>query len=138
MVTSRIGSSFFIILSLLACSRTALAHHSFTAEFEGAKVVTLTGTLTRVEWINPHTYFYIDVKDSSGNVTTWSIESNPTSMMHRAGATRSMFTEGEVVTVQINPAKDGTKALGSLRHIKFQNGNEMNFKNNNDPPPDAK
>jgi len=123
----------FILIALLVFAMPAFAHHSFAAEFDGSKTLTLTGTITKVDWINPHTYFYVDVKDDSGNVANWSIESYPTGTLRRAGVTKSMFVIGQTVTVQINPAKDGTKTLGSLRHVKFQNGDEMNFKNISDP-----
>lgn len=120
--------AFFVLFSL-----PTLAHHSFAAEFDGSKTLTLTGTITRMDWINPHTYLYIDVKDGSDTVTNWSIESYPTGTLHRAGVKKEMFVVGQTVTVNINPAKDGTKNLGSLRHIKFQNGDELNFKNISDP-----
>jgi hypothetical protein len=129
----KIKAGFLAVFSLLGSAMPAFAHHSFAAEFDGSKTLTLTGTITKMDWINPHTYLYVDVKDDSGNVANWSIESYPTGTLRRAGVTKSMFVIGQTVTVQINPAKDGTKTLGSLRHVKFQNGDEMNFKNISDP-----
>lgn len=125
-------------LSLLACVTPALAHHSFTAEYYPDKNVTLTGTLTKVEWVNPHVFLYVDVKDSSGKVTSWAVETVSTVALHRYGAKRAMFVEGQTVTIDGYPAKDGTKALVGLRHIKFQNGTEFNYRNPDAPPPDAK
>jgi len=122
-------------LSLMVCTLPAMAHHAFTAEFDGSKLITLTGTLSKVDWVNPHVYLYVDTKDSNGNVTTWAVETNATVALHRQGMTRSMLTEGQTVTVQVNPAKDGTKARASLRHITLQNGTEINFQNNNDAAP---
>lgn len=129
---------FLAILALFPFSKALLAHHSFAAEFDGSRTITLTGTIARMDWINPHTYLYVDVKDDSGQTTSWSIESYPTGTLHRAGVKKDMFVVGQTVTVNINPAKDGTKALGSLRHIKFQNGNELNFKNISDAPAESK
>ena len=134
-MTGIIRVSALSVLSLLVFAVPAIAHHAFTAEFDGSQSVTLTGTLSKVEWINPHVYLYVDVKASDGNVTQWAVECNSTVTLHRQGMTRSMLTEGQNVTVQVNPAKDGTKSRASLRHITLQNGTEVNFQNNNDAAP---
>jgi hypothetical protein len=131
-------TSILSFLSVLTCAAPALAHHSFTAEYYPDKNVTLTGTLTKVEWVNPHVFLYVDVKDSSGKVTSWAVETVSTVALHRYGAKRAMFVEGQTVTIDGYPAKDGTKALVGLRHIKFQNGTEFNYRNPDAPPPDAK
>jgi len=132
------GTGILSLLSILVCAAPALAHHSFTAEYYSDKNVTLTGTLTKVEWVNPHVFLYVDVKDSSGKVTSWAVETVSTVALHRYGAKRAMFVEGQTVTIDGYPAKDGTKALVGLRHIKFQNGTEFNYRNPDAPPPDAK
>jgi DNA/RNA endonuclease YhcR with UshA esterase domain len=132
------GTCILSLLSILVCAAPALAHHSFTAEYYSDKNVTLTGTLTKVEWVNPHVFLYVDVKDSSGKVTSWAVETVSTVALHRYGAKRAMFVEGQTVTIDGYPAKDGTKALVGLRHIKFQNGTEFNYRNPDAPPPDAK
>lgn len=132
------GTGILSLLCLLVCAAPALAHHSFTAEYYSDKNVTLTGTLTKVEWVNPHVFLYVDVKDSSGKVTSWAVETVSTVALHRYGAKRAMFVEGQTVTIDGYPAKDGTKALVGLRHIKFQNGTEFNYRNPDAPPPDAK
>src|SRR5450631_3050316 len=132
---SKIRVSVLSVLSLFVFVVPAMAHHAFTAEFDGLQSITLTGTLSKVEWINPHVYIYVDVKGSDGNVTQWAVECNSTVTLHRQGMTRSMLTEGQNVTVQVNPAKDGTKARAALRHITLQNGTEINFQNRNDVPP---
>lgn len=126
-----------VFFTLLVCAVPALAHHSFTAEYYSDKNVTITGTLTKVEWVNPHVFLYVDVKDSRGKVINYAVETVSTAALHRYGAKRNMFVEGQTVTIDGYPAKDGTKALVGLRHIKFQNGTEFNYKNP-DAPPDAK
>ena len=85
--------------ALLALAAPALAHHSFTAEFDSAKMISVTGVLTRIDWVNPHTYYYVDGKDESGNPVSWEIESMPPGMLHKAGVNKDMFKVGEMVTI---------------------------------------
>jgi hypothetical protein len=103
------------------------AHHSFQAEFDGSKPLTLKGTLSKIDWINPHIYFYLDVKDDDGKVTTWTLESIPTGFMHRAGLTRSDFNTGDPVTVLVYRAKDGTRAFAWVQELTFANGRKVAF-----------
>jgi hypothetical protein len=125
-----IKRSFRIILlanfALLA-TVPVLAHHSFQAEFDAAKPVTLKGTLSKIDWINPHIYFYLDVKDDDGKVTTWTLESIPTGFMHRAGLTKTDFNIGDNVTVLAYRAKDGTRAFGWVQEFTFPNGRKVAF-----------
>lgn len=129
----RISGCIFAILSFLAAGVPASAHHSASAEFDMSKTLTVAGTLTKVEWINPHTYIYVDAKDGSGNVVEWAFETWPTGILHRFGIKRDMFVEGQPITIEFNPTKDASKNMGFLRHVKFENGDEINFKNNNVP-----
>lgn len=122
------------LLSVFVWAAPALAHHAFSAEFDGTKALKLTGTLTKVEWVNPHVYLRLDVKDGSGRVTNWAIEMGPTVALHRYGAKRAMFVEGQTVTIDAYPAKDGTRALAGFRHIKFPDGTEFNYRNPDAPP----
>ena len=103
-------------IGLLLASMPALAHHSFAAEYDAAKPVTLTGTVTKVEWMNPHARFYIDVKDQSGKVSNWEFELGSPNGLMRRGWTRSSLKEGDVVTVTGYHAKDGSN-LGNARKI---------------------
>jgi hypothetical protein len=86
-----------------------MAHHSFSAEYDGKKPVTLKGTVTKVDWMNPHVYFYLDVEDDAGNVTNWALEMGPPNGLQRSGWTRNTMKVGDVVVVEGTLAKDGAK-----------------------------
>lgn len=102
----------------------AIAHHSFAAEYDAAKPVTLTGTVTKVEWMNPHARFYIDVKDDAGKVNNWEFELGSPNGLMRRGWTRNSLKEGDVVTVDGSLAKDGSK-LANARKIKLADGRQV-------------
>ena len=95
-------------LGLLLSARPALAHHAFAAEYDAKKPIKLTGTVTKLEWLNPHTWFYIDVKDDNGKVTNWGFEMGSPNILLRAGWTRNSMNPGDVVTVEGSRAKDGS------------------------------
>lgn len=101
-----------------------LAHHSFEAEYDSNKPLTLTGTVTKVEWTNPHARFYIDVKDASGNVATWNLElASPNGLMRR-GWTRNSLKVGDVVTVDGSKAKDGAR-MANARTVTLADGKKV-------------
>jgi Family of unknown function (DUF6152) len=96
-------------VALLASAMPVLAHHSFAAEFDSNQQVNLTGVVTKVEWMNPHTYFYVDVKDAqSGKVTNWACEMGSPNGLTRQGWTRNTLKVGMVVAFEGTRAKDGT------------------------------
>jgi hypothetical protein len=100
------------------------AHHSFAAEFDANKCMDLTGTFTSFEWQNPHAYFHLDVKDSTGAVTSWSFETVSLSTLKRSGTDRKDFTDnvGKTVTVRACLAKNGVKNRAAAETIKFADG----------------
>ncbi len=104
---------FIAGLSLLAAAAPIHAHHSFAAEFDATKPVKMTGTVTKIEWTNPHVWFYVDIKDETGKVTNWGFElSSPNGLM-RGGWTRNSMKVNEVVTVEGSAAKDGSNHVNA-------------------------
>jgi hypothetical protein len=99
-------------------------HHAFSAEFDANKPVDLVGTIVKMEWVNPHTWLHIDVKDSSGNVQTWMIEGGPPTSLLRRGLTKKSLLVGAEVNVTGFLAKaGGNKANG--RDITFKDGQKL-------------
>ena len=111
-------------LGLLLCTVPMLAHHSFAAEYDSAKPVTLTGTVTNVEWMNPHARFYIDVKDEKGEMNNWELELGSPNGLMRQGWTRNSLKKGDQVTITGSLAKDGSK-LANARTVKLADGRQV-------------
>ena len=113
--------------ALLMAARPHVAHHSIAAEFDANKPFKMTGTVTKVEWMNPHTYFYIDVKDDkSGKVANWGMEMGSPNGLMRAGWTRNTMKVGEVVTVEGSLAKDGSHT-GNARAVSLASTGQRLF-----------
>ena len=93
---------------LLTVVTPLAAHHSFNAEYDSTKPVDVTGTLTKVEWSNPHIWFYLDVKDDKGNVTNWGFSAAPPGVLMRRGIQKDVLKIGSVIHVQGFRAKDGS------------------------------
>jgi len=105
-----------ISLSLILAGMPLLAHHSFAAEYDAKKPIKLKGIITKVDWMNPHVYFYIDVEDDKGNITNWAFEMGPPNGLQRAGWTRNTMKIGDEVIVDGSMAKDGSKS-GNARSV---------------------
>ena len=123
---------------LLACAALspAQAHHSVAGVFDVTKTVKLSGTVSRVDWINPHTYIYVDVKEAGGAMTTWKLESLPVAMMRRAGLSRQLILgDGQHVLVDAHPARNGTPAFGFALQINYDDGRHYQFSRGPDDKP---
>jgi hypothetical protein len=111
---------------LLAAAIPGLAHHSGAAEFDSTKKIDLTGTVTKMEWVNPHAHFFIDVKGADGKVTNWNLELASPSILIRNGWRKDSVKEGDTVTVTGSQARDGSN-LGIAQTILFPDGRKLNF-----------
>ena len=121
----RLGIRALLVAAGLAIAAgPAVAHHSLYAVFDEGQSVTLKGVVSKVEWVNPHVYLYIDVADATGKVNTWSVETFPPTTLRRAGLTRDKLGYGETVTLLGYPARNGSQ-LAFLRKLTFADGREL-------------
>ena len=107
----------FAAVAVIVSAVPLLAHHSFAAEFDSAKSINLTGVVTKVEWMNPHVYFYVDVKDpKTGKVANWGCEMGSPNGLTRTGWTRNTLKVGMVIQVEGSQAKDGS-TVANARNV---------------------
>jgi len=116
------------LVAALAAAPLALAHHSLSGQFDVNKSFQVTGVVSRVDWVNPHTQVYVDVKKADGAMVTYKLESLPVAMMRKAGLSRSdLLGDGRPVVIDAYPARSGIPTLGYLLHIKLADGREIQF-----------
>jgi hypothetical protein len=113
-----------LTLILLSATAPILAHHGFVVEFDDKKPVTLVGVVTKMEFMNPHIYFYVDVKAKDGKVVNWALEGGPPNVLYRQGWRKDTVKPGDQVTVKGFRARDGSN-LASCSTITFQDGREI-------------
>jgi hypothetical protein len=124
-----------VLLALLWVT-PAIAHHSFSGVFDVSRKTTLKGRISKIEWVNPHIYLYLDVATDQGKTTTWALETLPPNWMRKAGIGKSDFLDGPdvgaTVSVATYPARDASKSLGFILSITYADGHVLKFYDN--PP----
>lgn len=117
-------TNLVMAIGFLAAAASLSAHHSFAAEYDGTKPITVTGTVTKVEWTNPHARIYVDVKDEKGVVTNWNFELGGPLQLNRLGWKRNSVKAGDEVKVDGYLAKDGSK-MANARNVVFADGRKV-------------
>jgi hypothetical protein len=124
MRTHNVVAAAVLAFGVLLVVNPILAHHSESAEYDLTKPVKVTGTIKSVEWKNPHIWFYVDVKDEKGKVTTWGFSGGPPGMLLRRGITKEVMKIGAIVNVEGSRAKDGSNNA-SGRRVTFADGTNV-------------
>lgn len=122
----------FLLLCFLLGVNSSLvtAHHSVAGQFDMNKTREWTGVIVDVDWINPHSYVYLEVTEDDGSVSTWRLETLPTAMFRKAGISQAMLRgDGQQVTIEGLPARDGTENLGYILRITYEDGHFYQLSN---------
>ena len=126
----RLAASAMLFTLLAAAAPLTQAHHSLLGQFDDKKALTLTGVIQKVDWVNPHIYVHLVVKEAgaSGSTATWRLEGVPVAMARKAGLSKALLEgNGETVTVEVFPARDGTPHLGFMMKLTYPNGKFYQF-----------
>ena len=123
-MTRTLLAVFILGFGLLVITAPTLAHHSEAAEYDTTKPVKVTGTIKKVEWQNPHVWFYVDVKEADGKITTWGFSGAPPGSLMRRGITKEALKIGAVVNVEGSRARDGSNNA-SGRNVTFADGKNV-------------
>lgn len=120
----KVASVLAVVFALVLVGADAHAHHGFAVEFDGSKCTDMTGTLTAIDWQNPHAYFHMDVKDADGNVASWRFETLSVVAMKRGGIDRQDFLDnmGKTIMTRACPAKSGTQFRAAAETLKLPDG----------------
>jgi hypothetical protein len=121
-------------MGLMAAAVPMLAHHSFSAEFDSSKPITLKGNVTKIDWLNPHIWIYLDVKDDAGKVAHWQCEGGPPNTLTRNGWTKNDLKSGDAVTISGTLAKDASNTCNASQ-VSLPDGRRVLAGSSN---PDAK
>src|SRR5262249_58041681 len=113
---AKFSGAAVIVLGFLVSALSAMAHHSFAAEYDSTKQVTVKGVVQKVAWVNPHAYVFVDVKDENGKVTTWAFESLSPNALARQGWNKYSLKPGDEVVVEGYLAKDGKPLADGSMH----------------------
>lgn len=122
--TKRTGLTEAVCAALLFAAMPAPAHHAFSAEFDANKSVKVSGTVTKLEWTNPHAWLFVDVKDQSGKITNWGFEMGSPNTLIRQGWRRSALKEGDQISIEGYAAKDGS-SLANARSVTLPDGRKV-------------
>jgi hypothetical protein len=131
----KMPTSYIFLAGIFCLSVPALAHHSFAAEYDARQPVTLNGTITKVEWVNPHAWLHLDVKDGAGKVESWDVELAPPFGLERRGWKRETISVGAEVSIKAYRHKDGSHTANA-RLVKLSNGRKLFAGSSNDGGPD--